>query len=330
MSVQITPLPGATFGGLVQGGDASAEAFAALPDTLTENSGFLLVPDMHAISDDPTLLVRLSRLFGPEVEDYRLTGAAANTVHTDVPEIMIVSNARPVNHLPPAPPDPARTADGGLPVQFPHRRGWHTDQSYRRPPPDISLFYAVTPAPEGQGQTLYADGAGAYVALPGDLKERIKGVDGLHVKPRTGRSEHAVRAGDTPQPLAPHQRPQRQPLVRTHPVSGQPTLYLCEAGQMDWVEGPIVGMEPGIHGDGAKLVYELMTHMTGPDFTYAHHWKAGDLVIYDNRAVLHSATWFDAEAHTRVMWRTTVHGNPGPEYADESKSWIPAERSAMS
>ncbi|MBT7248786.1 MAG: hypothetical protein HN877_06180, partial [Rhodospirillaceae bacterium] len=103
MSVQITPLPGATFGGLVQGGDASAEAFAALPDALTENSGFLLVPDMHAISDDPPLLVWLSRLFGPEVEDYRLTGAAANTVHTDVPEIIIVSNARPVNHLPPAP-----------------------------------------------------------------------------------------------------------------------------------------------------------------------------------------------------------------------------------
>jgi taurine dioxygenase len=48
----------------------------------------------------------------------------------------------------------------------------------------------------------------------------------------------------------------------------------------------------------------------------------GDLVIYDNRTLIHAATWFDAAQHQRLMWRTTVSGNPGAEYAGEAKSWI--------
>ena len=79
---------------------------------------------------------------------------------------------------------------------------------------------------------------------------------------------------------------------------------------MDWVDGPFAGMQPGPDGDGAELLYELMAHITQPRFVYAHDWDAGDLVVYDNRCVLHCATWFDAAANGRVMWRTTVFGNP--------------------
>ena len=93
---------------------------------------------------------------------------------------------------------------------------------------------------------------------------------------------------------------------------------------MDWVEGPLADMTPGPDGDGAKLLYELMTHITQPRYTYIHDWDPGDLVIYDNRSVLHAPTWFDAEAHTRLMWRTTVMGDPGPEYDGEARSWVPA------
>ena len=71
----------------------------------------------------------------------------------------MVTNMVPVNRPPPKRPDPPLTADGRLPVQYPHRKGWHTDQSYRRPPPDISLFYAVTPVARERGQTLFANGA---------------------------------------------------------------------------------------------------------------------------------------------------------------------------
>jgi taurine dioxygenase len=277
---------------------------------------------MGAMADDPSLLLRLSRIFGQEVENYRLTLTPQNMVHAAVPEIFIVSNTPPASRLPPALPDPPLTADGQFPTQFPHRRGWHTDQSYRRPPPDISLFLAVLPVRKDQGQTLFADGAAAYDALPPALKAQIEGLEGLHAQSGTGRTYAAVRAGETPRPLLPHQAPQRQPVVRVHPVTGRRALYLCEYGQMDWVDGPFIGLQPGPDGDGAALLHRLMAHLTHPDFVYVHHWDPGDLLVWDNRCLVHAASWFDAANEARIMWRTTVSGNPGVSYAGEAKSWI--------
>jgi taurine dioxygenase len=312
-------------------GAGGAAAFVAaveagpgwLPAAMNAAQGLLLVRGMGGITDAPELLLRLSRLFGDEVEDYRHTLTAQRQVHPQVPEIFVVSNTPPAKRMPPPQPDPPRLADGGLPVQFPQRRGWHTDQSYRRPPPDVSLFYCVKPAPKDQAQTLYADGTGAYAALAPALKAKAEGLVGIHAQPGIGRGEVAVRAGDAPKPLEPHQRPQRQPVVRAHPVTGEKALFLCEAGQMDWIDGPFEGMEPGVEGEGARLLYELMSHYTSPRFVYAHEWEAGDLIIYDNRCTIHAATWFDADKHDRVMWRTTVRGNPGTEYAGEAPSWVP-------
>lgn len=212
-----------------------------------------------------------------------------------------------------------------MPVQYPHRKGWHTDQSYRRPPPDISLFYAVTPADRSRGQTLFASGILAYEALPAALKARVETLQGLHAQPGTGRGRREALAGQTPRPFAPHERSQPQPVVRVHPVTGRRALYLCEYGQMDWFDGPFVGMQPGPHGDGAALLDELMAHYTQPRFVYVHEWSAGDLLVWDNRCLVHAATWYDAEKEQRLMWRTTVRGNPGPIYAGERRSWIAQE-----
>jgi taurine dioxygenase len=334
----IRPLPGATFGGRIDiAGHGGATAFIAAaerqPDALTQAladaGGLLLIPGLQAIAHEPALLVRLSRVFGREVEDYRHTLTAQNMVHDTVPEIFVVSNIPPTLRMPPRRPNPPLTADGRLPVQFPHRRGWHTDQSYRRPPPDISLFFAVIPAPRDQAQTLFANGTAAYEALPPGLKARVDGLDGIHVGLSAGRGRNDVLDGKTPRPLGPHEQPQRQPLVRTHPVTGKRALYMCEYGQMDWVDGPIAGLEPGPDGEGARLLEALVTHTTQPAFVYVHEWTEGDLVVWDNRCLIHAATWFDAETVQRLMWRTTVSGNPGAMYAGERKSWIAAERPLM-
>lgn len=335
--LKVRPLPAATFGGLVELSDVgerqTSEAWLAwltdepesLSQTLDACDGLLLLRGMDGISVAPEQLVRLSTYFGKEVENYHDTLMVATSIHPDVPEILIVSNAPPVNKLPPAAPDPRTRPDGSLPTQFPHRRGWHTDQSYRRPPPDISLFYAVSPALTGQGQTLYANGVAAYAGLSDTLKQRIEHLEGIHVRPGSGRSEAEAKSGKAAQPLPPGQQPQHQPVVRVHPVTGQRALFLCEAGQMDWIEGPFVGMEPGPDGEGARLLYELMTHYTQPEYTYVHEWTVGDLIIYDNRTSIHAATWFDADAASRVMWRTTVWGNPGREYDGEHPSWRVAQ-----
>ena len=325
------PLPGADFGARVRlsgaGGAAdliaaAERAPAALPAIQAEARGLLLLPGMDAMTADPSLLVRLSRIFGPEVENYRETLMAPNMVHPDVPEILVVSNAPPVNRAPPKRPEPPVAADGSLPTRYPHRRGWHTDQSYRRPPPDISLFLAVDPVRPGQGQTLFADGAAAYDALPPALKARVDDLEGLHVGLGAERSRDEMLAGHTPRALDPRERPQRQPVARVHPVTGRRALYLCENRQMDWFEGPFVGLPPGPHGDAAALLDALMSHLTRREFVYVHDWTAGDLLIWDNRCLAHTATWFDAATQARVMWRTTVSGNPGPLYAGQKKSWL--------
>jgi taurine dioxygenase len=319
-----SPLHGATFGATVRlARPLSQQVPSNLPKALADAGGLLLIPDLHEIASKPELLVALSRAFGPEVEDYRHTLTTLTSVHTEVPEIFMVSNMPPVNRMPPKRPDPPLTADGHLPVQYPHRRGWHTDQSYRRPPPDISLFYAVTPVARERGQTMFANGTLAYEALPGELKAKVHGLEGLHVQPGSGRSREAVLSGQQPAPLPPHAQPQRQPVVRTHPVTGKPALYLCEGGQMDWIDGPFIGLERGPHGEGAQLLDALMSHLTRPQFVYVHEWTVGDVLVWDNRCLVHAATWYDADKEQRMMWRTTVRGNPGAIYAGEARSWVP-------
>jgi taurine dioxygenase len=325
------PLEDAAFGAKVtlkEGRGARALVAAmmaepeALPKALSDANGLLLVQGLNEINDDPALLVELSRVFGPEVEDYRHTLTNLKSVHTQVPEILLVSNMAPVSKMPPPRPEPPLAADGKLPVQYPHQKGWHTDQSYRRPPPDISLFYAASPVARDQGQTLFANGNLAYEALPAALKAKVDKLEGLHAQPGTGRSRRAAEAGETPRAFKPHERSQRQPVVRMHPVTGKPALYLCEGGQMDWFDGPFVGLEPGPYGEGAKLLDEVMAHLTERRFVYAHHWEQGDMLIWDNRCLVHTATWYEP-GEQRMMWRTTVHGNPGKAYAGEAKSWIP-------
>ena len=219
------PLPGAAFGATVRLRRSVADLLPGdLPAALADAGGLLLLPGLGEITAQPELLVRLSKLFGPEVEDYRYTLTAATSVHAAVPEIFIVSNVPPVNRAPPPRPEPPLTPDGRLPVQYPQRKGWHTDQSYRRPPPDISLFYAVSPVARERGQTLFASGTLAYEALPAELKKRVTGLEGIHVQPGSGRSRDAVLRGDAAKPLGPHEQPQRQPVVRMHPVTGKPAL----------------------------------------------------------------------------------------------------------
>lgn len=329
---ELASIPGSPFGRMLRFGstltcDEIVTSLESGPELLERSliagQGLLLLPDLSGISHHPQLLLRLSRLLGASVENYRKTLTQEHLIHADVDEILVLGNQPPSARLPPPQPSPALTATGDVPVQFPHRRGWHTDQSFRRPPPDYSLFYCVTPSLKGQGQTLFASGIAAYDGLSAETKKTIDALDGLHALLGTGRSESARRAGDVAKPLLQHQRSQRQPIVRAHPVTGQRALYLCEGEQMDWLDGPIAGMQPGPDGDGAKLLYELMSHYTSPAYTYAHEWNVGDLIIYDNRCLIHSATWYDASAHDRLMWRTTVAGNPGDLYAGEQPSWIP-------
>ena len=94
----------------------------------------------------------------------------------------------------------------------------------------------------------------------------------------------------------------RHPLVRTNPTNGRRSLFL--GAHASHIEGlPI--------DEGRALLATLLDHVTQPQFCYRHEWTEGDLVIWDNRCVLHRATPYDTTRYKRLMQRTTVSGDPG-------------------
>jgi alpha-ketoglutarate-dependent taurine dioxygenase len=163
---------------------------------------------------------------------------------------------------------------------------WHTDKPYRPAPPSLTLLYAVEVPPaetERGGDTEFANTARAYDALPEDAKRRIAG---LRVVFRP--------AFDLRLPEIDH------PLVRTHPETGRKALYIGNHAMH------IAGMPLA---EGAALLAELLAHATRPEFVYAHRWRPGDLVIWDNRVLLHRLVLGEGlRRHRRVMHRSTVAG----------------------
>jgi taurine dioxygenase len=91
-----------------------------------------------------------------------------------------------------------------------------------------------------------------------------------------------------------------QPLVRTHPDTGRKSLYL--GGQC------IAGVEGMSTDDGKRLVAELFAFATSGRFTQPHKWRPRDLVLWDNRGLLHSASEYDRARHRRLIWRTSARG----------------------
>jgi hypothetical protein len=95
--------------------------------------------------------------------------------------------------------------------------------------------------------------------------------------------------------------PVRHPLVRTNPVNGRASLFL--GAHASHVEGMPID-------EGRALLKTLLDHVTQRQFCYRHEWTEGDLVVWDNRCVLHRATPYDTTRHKRLMQRTTVSGDP--------------------
>lgn len=171
---------------------------------------------------------------------------------------------------------------------------WHTDKAYYRVPPMMTALYAVELPPRG-GDTEFANTSMAYAALPEANKRRIAG---LRVVFYWGASAKGS-GGD----LAPRLReapPVDHPLVRTHPETGSKALYLGNHSSH------ILGMpEP----EGRALLDELLAHTTKPQFVYIHRWRKGDLVIWDNRCLLHrAAANYEIGKYRRVLYRSVVRG----------------------
>jgi alpha-ketoglutarate-dependent 2,4-dichlorophenoxyacetate dioxygenase len=174
---------------------------------------------------------------------------------------------------------------------------WHTDSSFKKVPSLCSLLSARIVPPEG-GATEFASARAAYPSLPEALKRRVEDAIVVH---DFSWSRDQVRPGFFTAEERAVYPPVRHPLVRTNPVNGRKSLFL--GAHASHVEGlPIE--------EGRALLKQLLAHVTQPQFCYRHEWQVGDLVIWDNRCVLHRATPFDATRYQRLMQRTTIGGDP--------------------
>jgi alpha-ketoglutarate-dependent 2,4-dichlorophenoxyacetate dioxygenase len=178
---------------------------------------------------------------------------------------------------------------------------WHSDSSFKPVPSLCSLLSARIIPPEG-GATEFASARCAYPSLPAALRQRVEGAVAVH---DFSWSRDQVRPGFFTAEERAAYPPVRHPLVRRNPANGREGLFL--GAHASHVEGLPVE-------EGRALLRALLDHVTRPQFCYRHEWQEGDLVVWDNRCVLHRATPYDTARYKRLMQRTTISGDPA-EYA---------------
>lgn len=228
--------------------------------------------------------VQLSELFGPSDPHH-----VAAVRHPDEPKITILSNQDEL---------------GRKPEMKKFGAGWHSDYSYMETPSNATLLYG-TEVPSQGGDTLFADTAQAFASLPEDTKNRIRGLQVRHeyryMKDRThpgARWNFLSEAEQAKTPEVTH------PLVIRHPENNLECLFIAPSS----VSGvkSIVGLEETVSD---VLLADLFAHMTSERFVYRHKWKPLDLVIWDNRSTMHSATTDQLAAdQVRRMHRITTNG----------------------
>jgi taurine dioxygenase len=176
--------------------------------------------------------------------------------------------------------------------------GWHTDHSNDTRPPKATVLHAVELPDEG-GDTQFANMAAAYSALPKAMQERLGGLLAIHVYQSSHSARRLMPLSDTNKERIPNAV--LHPVVRTHPENGRKAIYINPIR----IEG-ILGLD---HKEALPLLAELLAHATAERFQYRHQWKPGDLVMWDNRCLLHKANGDYDMDQTRYLYRVMLQGD---------------------
>jgi len=254
-------------------------AFAAIEAAWRER---LVVVFRGQKLSDPQL-IEFSKNFGeldpPGPNPY---GESFNKQH---PEINIISNViehgRPIGSL----------GDG--------EAVWHADMTYVEVPPKAAVLHALeVPPPEAGGNTYFANMFAAYAALPAELKQAAAGKVAVHDASRNSAGELRKGyqpVGDVRETVGAH-----HPLIRTEPKSGCKALFLGRRPN-----AYVVGLELA---ESEALLDALWRHATQPRFAMCHRWRLGDVLMWNNLAVLHRRDPFDPSTR-RVMHRSQIRGS---------------------
>jgi taurine dioxygenase len=233
---------------------------------------------LRSQSPTPAQYVAFARRFGPPephvIDQFH---------HREDPNILVLSNRRQNGR-------PIGLADAGS--------YFHTDYSYLQVPARATMLYSIE-VPKVGGNTLFADQYAAYDGLPEAMKQRIESLVGIHHYGNRKVADEMSRTAASPltdeqkakMPLITH------PIVRAHPVTGRKALYAVSGSSYG-----IVGMP---EEEACALLDELAAHATQPKYLLDYAYRVGDLVIWDNASLLHSATLTDPD-DPRTLWRITV------------------------
>jgi taurine dioxygenase len=176
--------------------------------------------------------------------------------------------------------------------------GYHTDHSNDRLPPKATMLHAVN-LPDRGGDTQYVNMHVAYDTLPEQTRKRVDGLRAVHVYQSRFSGRKLMGLAPESKDRVPDQV--THPVVRTHPESGRKALYINPIR----VEG-IVGMA---ERDALTLLDALLEHAVQPQHQYRHQWHAGDVVIWDNRALLHKANGDYDMSQLRYLYRLMLKGD---------------------
>lgn len=203
--------------------------------------------------------------------------------HPEHPDILILSNVKKDG-------EPIGLADAGT--------YFHTDYSYLEVPARATLLYSIE-VPKKGGDTLFANQYAAYDGLSASMKERIDGLVALH---HYGNRDDLDKGSRTVASVLSEEQEKkmtwvRHPVVRTHPVTGRKALYA--------VSGSSFRIEGMPDDEAIDLLDELKAHATQPKYQLRLRYGVGDVVIWDNASLLHSATLTDPD-DPRTLWRITV------------------------
>lgn len=258
--------------------EISDETFEALRRTVVEE-GLVLFRDQPL---EPEAQIALGKRFGP-IEQLVVGD------EDEEPSMVRISNVDEDGQV--------RSNDSHFMQLITINEGWHTDSSFREIPASFSVFSCVV-APEAGGDTMWASLQRPFEALDEATRLRLVGRSGIH----DYASAYRARGNDEGGIIGFDSDPLCHPLLREHPESGRPGLYLSE--HMSEIQG--LSKE-----EGAALCAKLLALVTADGNTYRHHWSVGDVAIWDNRSMLHRAQGFD-ERYPRVMHHVRVAGFEAP------------------
>jgi len=232
----------------------------------------------QSLRDDD--LMRFSRQFG-ELDWAPI--AATNDAPEGREYIMVVSNV----------------VENGQPIGQlgAYEAVWHTDMSYVPAPPMASALYSLEAPPSG-GDTGFCNMYLAYDTLPAELRRDVEGRQCRHDASRNSAGE--LRRGFVEAPDPTQVVGAEHPIVRTHPATGRKALFLGRRPN---------AYIPGLPlAESEALLDALWAHCTKPEFAWYQQWRAGDLILWDNRCVMHRRDAFDPTTR-RVMHRTQIQGD---------------------